>query len=238
MPCIRGPKRQNPGPMELAPPAKRQGLPIRKYEMSKPQIYKGIRVLPSDTPCIRVPRNDFKVNYERTEMTDKEIIETLTSQDTTDSKALEAPYASFFGDYSDEEFTKGLREALKVKKQMDMEEQAREEAEQRQRVLEAIAEYEEKRKELLMSMALSDEEEDEESENQEEVNSDTDKAEDQESESEYSDSETESEAESEFKFETLEAEEQDENNAEICEETVVFDGCFEVVCEEEVITSN
>ncbi|CAL2041463.1 unnamed protein product [Caenorhabditis brenneri] len=234
MPLIRPPKRQNSGPSELAPPTKRQGLPIRQYEVTKPQLYEGIKVLPSDTPFVRVPRNNFNVNYERTEMTDEEIIEALTAQDTMDPKALEAPYALFFGGYSDEEFTKELRSALKVKQQLDMEEKFREGAEEKQWMAEAIAEYEEKRKELLMSMALSEEEEISEDE-EEESNSDTeDEAEDQDS-----DSETESEAEPEanFEFEFLEPEEQDEFELKVCEDTVVFDGCFEVVCEEEVTTS-
>ncbi|CAL2041456.1 unnamed protein product [Caenorhabditis brenneri] len=220
MPVIRAPKRQNPGPMEMAPPAKRQGLPIKQYEVTKPQLYKGIKVLPSDTPCVRVTRNNFNFNYERTEMTDEEIIER---------------HAPFFGGYSDEEFTKKIRSALKMKQQMDMEEKAREAAEERQRIMEKIAEYEKKRKELLMSMALSDEEEcseDEESEG-EESNSDTDENED-------SDTETESETEPEanFEFEFLEPEEQDKSDLEISEESVFFDGCLEVVCEEEVTTSD
>ncbi|EGT31725.1 hypothetical protein CAEBREN_00855 [Caenorhabditis brenneri] len=234
--CQSSPKRQNTGQSEYAPPAKRQGQPIRQYEVTKPQLYKGIKVLPSDTPCAQVPKNNFNCNWERTEMTDEKIIEVLTAEETLDPKTLETPYAPFFGGYSDEEFTKELRSALKMKQQIDMEEKAGEAAEERQRIMEAIAEYEEKRKELLISMALSDEEEyseDEESEG-EESNSDTDEDED------HSDSETGSEAESEaeFEFETLEPEEQEETVLETCEETVVFDGFFEVVCEEEVTTGD
>ncbi|CAL2041453.1 unnamed protein product [Caenorhabditis brenneri] len=233
--CQSSPKRQNTGQSEYAPPAKRQGQPIRQYEMTKPQLYKGIKVLPSDTPCAQVPKNNFNCNWERAEMTDEAIIEVLTAQEALGSRDLEAPYAPFFGGYSNEEFTKELRLALKMKQQLDMEKAARKAAEERQRIVEAIAEYEEKRKELLMSMALSDEEEysEEEESEGEESNSDTDENED-------SDTETESEAEPEaiFEFEFLEPEEQDKSDLEISEESVFFDGCLEVACEEEVTTKH
>ncbi|EGT33906.1 hypothetical protein CAEBREN_30087 [Caenorhabditis brenneri] len=92
-------------------------LRVKEYMMSPPKRYKrkDKKVDPSNADS--VPKNEIAASRQLLEMTDEEVIEALTAEMPLDSTAPKAPYDQFFG-ASENNFIKGIREAVKELEQI------------------------------------------------------------------------------------------------------------------------
>lgn len=119
-------KRPIDGPSKMAPQPKRRFMQLEEETDQRVASgfdrYRGVRRLPSDTPAGRMNVVRYERSSPDSELTANEIVEIL---EDGDSRSLERPYAPFFGDYSDEEFLRGISAALKLKRELDMLEEER-----------------------------------------------------------------------------------------------------------------
>ncbi|EGT46837.1 hypothetical protein CAEBREN_29112 [Caenorhabditis brenneri] len=133
MSAERTPKRSNPEPTNTDSPIKK--LRVKEYEMSPPRRYrrKENKVRPSTAKSPKVENKNIDASRQLPEMTDAEVIEALTAQIPVAATTPEAPYDLFFGK-SEDDFLKGIREAVKEMEELD---KAKKEAEERKRMKQA-----------------------------------------------------------------------------------------------------
>ncbi|EGT33887.1 hypothetical protein CAEBREN_09465 [Caenorhabditis brenneri] len=165
----RTPKRSNPDPTSTDSPIKT--LRVKEYEMSPPRRYrrKENKFRPSTAKSPKVGNKNIDASRQLLEMTDAEVIEALTDQIPEAATTPEAPYDLFFGK-SEDDFLKGIREAVK-----EMEELARveKEAKEKERMKQAAAAAAKKQKDLMGSIESTlDSDEESEYERQSETEED------------------------------------------------------------------
>ncbi|EGT46844.1 hypothetical protein CAEBREN_31505 [Caenorhabditis brenneri] len=127
------PKYSNPEPSKTDSTVEK--LRVKEYMMSPPKRYrrKEKKVAPSNADSVL--KNEITASRHQLEMTDEEVIEALTAEMPLGSTAPKAPYDQIFG-ASENNFIKGIREAVKELEQIT---NADAEAKEKERMKEAAA---------------------------------------------------------------------------------------------------